>query len=98
MVTIHSPWRPLGGQPADHGLDVDDGTATRERRIDELQPLAIEMGVRVDEARDDARAGEIDDPGSPSLPAADVRSAADRDDAAAGDGEGRRGGPARNRA
>jgi hypothetical protein len=86
--------RPLGGQAADRPLDLDDRTATFEGRKDVLQAFAIEMGVRIDETRDDGRPGQIHNPGSASAPASDVRSAADGHDTAAGDGEGGRGGSA----
>ena len=54
--------RPGSREPTDHGLDVGDRAAARERRIEILQALAVEMGVGIDEPRHDRGAPQIHDP------------------------------------
>src|SRR5262249_20964928 len=87
--------RPTCGQPPDHRLDVGDGSAAREGRVDELEPLAVEMSVRVDEARDDGGPAQIDDASPPAPETTDAGRAARRGDAPADDGQGRDDRPSR---
>ena len=91
---------PLAGLPAgrlraDDPLDVGDGAAARERGIEELEPLAVEVGVRIHEAGDDGRSPQVDHPRGAAAPARDLRAPARRGDAPIGDGERGDGGPPR---
>jgi hypothetical protein len=71
-------------------LHVGDGSAAGERREDQLQALAVHVGVGVDQSWDDDGAAEVHDARGAIAPAAHVGPGADRGDAAVPHGERRR--------
>ena len=84
---------PLAGLgPGDQRLDarqhVADRPAARERGEDRLQPLAVEMGVAVDQARHDRTAAGVDAHRVRPDQGFDFGGAADRGDPVAGDRDG----------
>src|SRR5206468_11243170 len=74
-------------EPADHGLNVGDRAAARERRIDIFQALTVEMGVSIDETGHDRGATQIRDVRPAIAQPADLAVAADGDDTVADDRE-----------
>ena len=77
----------VGRLPTDEPLDIGDRSAARERGVEQLEPLAIEVGVGVDEPGDHGRPPEIDHPRAAGMPALDLPASARRGDASAGDRE-----------
>ena len=76
------------GQPADHGLDVGDGPAGRQRRVEELEALTVHVSVGVHQPGNDRRAPEVHHARPRAAPASELPSRTDRQDPLAGDRQG----------